>query len=377
MAYFKHALSFPPSKELGILRPFRMKKLLCALLVIVSITGRSAVLLDDTWADGDRTDTNLPEEAAWFGSLAGGNPSLAVASNALTGNVRVADNVNSRLWITHFTPAGSPVELAVGDTLKLSLDFIPRNVTASPATSRGLRIGLFNFSEPGAARVTGDAFSTGAGTGAPGTNVTGYMLNMNFAQSITINGPLQLMKRIDLATNNLMGASATFVSLGSNGGGVSGSPGFASDVPYKFEFTVRRLDAGVAVTTRFSDTNGWSMSHSLTDGANPYFKFDGFAMRPNNVADTADAFTFTRIEVEHTPYVVKITAVSFKTPTVLELRWDSLPGKTYEVHARSGLEPQYDWATIGTVGAEGSSASFEDGDVPFEIQRFYRIFQLP
>jgi hypothetical protein len=25
----------------------------------------SAVLLDDNWADADRTDTNLPEESAW------------------------------------------------------------------------------------------------------------------------------------------------------------------------------------------------------------------------------------------------------------------------------------------------------------------------
>jgi hypothetical protein len=29
------------------------------------------------------------------------------------------------------------------------------------------------------------------------------------------------------------------------------------------------------------------------------------------------------------------------------------------------------------VTADAASTSFEDGDVPFEIQRFYRIFQTP
>jgi len=353
-------------------------KNLCPLLLVfgLALSSQAAVLLDDRWDDGDRTDTNLPEESAWYASVVTGTPSLSVVTGALTGNVRIGDNVSSRLWITHFTPAGSPAELGIGDTLKVTLDFIPRNTTENPATSRGLRIGLFNFSEPGAARVTADGFSTGAGGGAPGTNVTGYMLNMNFARNFTINNPMQLMKRTDLTNINLMGATATFTALGT-GGGASGAPAFRFEAPYTFECSIRRLEGAVQFTTAFSDTNGWSASHSVTDVASPTFKFDGLAIRPNAVADTADAFTFTRLKVETIPFAVKITSIRFRTPDVLELRWDSLPGKGYEVHWRAALEGPDDWQLLATVPAQGISSSVDDGDVPYEVQRFYRVFQLP
>src|SRR5436190_1514154 len=217
--------------------------ILCSLILTfaAAFCAQSAVLLDDHWDDGDRTDTNLPEESAWFASSAFGTPTLSVASGALTGNVLMfGTNTSSRLWITHFTSAGSSVELGIGDTLKVTLVFIPTNVTASPSTTRGLRVGLFNFSEPGANRVTADGFSTGAGGGAPGTNVTGYMLNMNFAQTLTIGSPIQIMKRTDLPNINLMGATAVFTSLGS-GGGTAGGPAFRSGVVYTMELSATRL----------------------------------------------------------------------------------------------------------------------------------------
>src|SRR5687767_11056172 len=119
------------------MRPFHMKFLL--LIFGLATTAPAAVLLDDDWDDADRTDTNLPEESAWFGSMAGASPTLAVVSNALIGNVRVDANISSRLWITHFAPLGSPAELGVGDTLKLTLVFVPSNVVAASATQRGLR----------------------------------------------------------------------------------------------------------------------------------------------------------------------------------------------------------------------------------------------
>jgi hypothetical protein len=353
---------------------------LCALLLLfgLPLTGWTATLLDDDWDDGDRTDTNLPEESAWFGSVAAGTATLSAAPNALTANVRVGDNLSSRLWITHFTPAGSPVDLAPGETLKLTLDFVPRGVSTSnimSSTTRGLRFGLFNFSEPGAARVTADGFSTGTGTGAPGTNVTGYMLNMNFSQTFTINNTLQLMKRTDVTNISLMGATGAFTGLGS-GGPASDSPGFSNDVPYTLEFSIRRLTTSLQIATRFSDTNGWSVSHSVTD-PNGTFKFDGFAIRPNAVVDSAEAFTFTRLKVETIPFAFRIISAQVKPTGVFELAWESLPGKSYEVRWREGLEPGARGDVLATVPAQGTTASIEDTDTPFEAKRFYQVFQLP
>jgi hypothetical protein len=362
------------------LNTIRQLPVTLAILAALGLPGTAQVLLDDDWDDGDRTDTNLPEESAWFANNAAGSPTLSAAVGALIGNVLMFEtNTSSRLWITHFTPAGSPTELGLGDMLKITLVLTASNVTTSSSTSRGLRIGLFNFSEPGAARVSADGFSTGAGTGAPGANVTGYMLNMNFAQAFTIAAPLQIMKRTDLPNINLMGASAVYSSLGS-GGGPSEAPGFSNDVPYTLEFIVRRgSDAtmdSVDITTRFSDTNGWSIEHTATDFTTPTFRFDGFAMRPNSVADTADSFTFSQFKVERIPFSLRIISLELLAFDTV-LTFETLPGRSYEVQARAALDDANPWTTIGSVTAAGTTESVTDFDGSLHARRFYRVVQLP
>jgi len=344
------------------------------VVAIATLSSHADVLLDEDWDDGDRTDTNLPEESAWFASSVLGTPTLSASVGSLTGNVLMFDtNTSSRLWITHFTPAGTPAELAMGDTLKVTLLFTAKEVgTVSPASSRGLRIGLFNFSEPGANRAGSDGFSTGSGGSAPGVNVTGYMLNMNFSQTL-INNPLQIMKRTDLATNNLMGALAVYSSLGT-GGGPAGAPGFSNDVPYTMELCVKRLDTSVEITAKFSDTNGWSISHKVVDATNPNLRFDGFAMRPNSVVDTAQFFTFTRFQVEQIPFALRFTSIRFDTPETLTLTWDSIPNQSYQVEWRDDLENS-PWYFLGAVIATGQSTSIQDPNATW-IQRFYRVVQF-
>jgi hypothetical protein len=350
------------------------------LLSLVSIAfcgpiAAATVQLDDTWADGTREDTNLPEESAWFANNAAGSPTLFAETGALTGNVRMFEtNTSSRLWISHFTPAGGPVVLTPGETLKVTLAFRATGVSTAPATGRGLRLGLFNFSEPGAARVAADGFSTGAGTGAPGANVTGYLLNMNFAQTFTVTAPLQLMKRTDTANINLMGASGVFTAL-SSGGGPSGDPGFSSGVDYTFEFSARRLEAATELTTKFSDDSGWSISHTATDSTNPTFAFDGFAIRPNSVADTAESFTFTRFKAETIPYELRIRALRHDVLEGVVLTWDSLPGRSYQVEWRSGFSDETPWTLLETVAATGLATSYSDFLGLFETQRFYRVVE--
>ena len=352
-------------------------KILCFFIVLLLTTtfAPAAVLLDDDWNDGDRTDTNFPEESAWFASSVLGTPTLSVSTNSLTGNVLVFEtNTSSRLWITHFTPAGAPAELGLGETLKITLSFTATGVTTNPATTRGLRIGLFNFSETGAARVSADGFSTGAGGGAPGANVTGYMINMNFAQTNTINSPLQIMKRTDLPNVNLMGATAAYSSL-SSGGGILGAPAFSNDVPYTMELSVKRLDTSVEVTVMFSDTNGWSISNKVVDASNPNLRFDGFAVRPNSAADSAQSFTFTRFKAETLPFALRFTSIKFDTPEALTLTWDSIPNQAYQVEWRDDLLENSPWNFLGTVIATATSTSFQDPQATW-IQRFYRVIQF-
>ena len=377
--------------ELGKLPPFRLPltmfmkplhaiSLVAVMSLFLSLSVSGGVLLDDDWDDGDRTDTNLPEESAWYGSTAFSTNTLTAFAGGLRANVLMVDannttNASSRLWITHFTPNGSPATLAVGDTLKASLAFTVSNLATPAPTSRGFRIGLFNFSEPGAARATADGISTGAGAGAPGTNVTGYMLNMNFAESL-VNNPMQLMKRTDLATNNLMGALAVFSSFGTGGG--APEHGFRNGELYKFEFIVKRLETAVEITTRFSDTNGWTVSHTVTDPNNPYLSFDGFAIRPNAVADTAQAFTFTEFKVEQLPFEVRITSWQLLPPfNDVSISFPTLRGKTYQALSRASLTSGGDWDPVGdVVTGDGQVATVVDTNTGFD-ERYYRVLQQP
>jgi len=359
------------------LLPYILPVLFLVLTMGSVPSASGAVLVEDSWADGTRDDTNLPEESAWFANNAAGSPTLSATTGSLTGNVLMFEtNTSSRLWITHFTPPGSPVTLAPGETLKVTLVFRANNVTTSSTTSRGLRIGLFNFSEPGAARVSGDGFSTGAGGGAPGANVTGYILNMNFAQTFT-TAPLQIMKRTDTFNINLMGASAVFTALGNNGGGAANEPGFSNGAEYTLEFLARRLEGATQITTRFSNAAGWSISHTITDATNPTFSFDGFALRPNSVPDTADSFTFTRFKAEVIPYELRISSVRVDLIDGVVVTWDSLPGRNYEIESRSGFADDTPWAPLGTATATESSTSFTDFLGLFETRRFYRVTELP
>jgi hypothetical protein len=343
----------------------------------LSLPCSGAVLLDDDWDDGDRTDTNLPEESAWYANNTGtpATPTLSAAAGSLTGNVKMFEtNTSSRLWITHFTPAGSPVELGLKDLLKVTLVFTPSNVAALSAATRGLRIGLFNFSEPGAARVSADGFSTGGGGGAPGANVTGYILNMNFGQILT-NSPLEIMKRTGTTDINLMGASGIFTRLGV-GGGDAGAPGFSNGVTYTMEFSIKRNPSSVEITTTFSDTNGWSITQTASDFSNPTFRFDGFAMRPNSVADSADAFIFTRFKAETFPFTPRITSILVPGFDA-QINWETLPNRMYQLEARDTFAPDDSWALLHSVTATGESESFTDQDATSREQRFYRVVQLP
>jgi len=357
--------------------PLRLSFVLSSLFLLAATGSAQMMILDDTWSDGDRTDTALPDESAWFASSFANTPTLSAAPGLLTGHVRMFEtNTSSRLWITHFTPAGAPVELADGETLKVSLDFRALGVTTSNATSRGLRVGLFNFSETGAARVTGDGFSTGSGGGAPGANVTGYLLNQNFGQRITVNNPIQIMKRTDTANINLMGASGVFTAL-SSGGGPSDEPGFRNDVPYLLEFSVKRSGSSAEITCRFSDNAVWNIQHTAIDPAAPNFRFDGLAFRPNSVTDTADAFHFSRCRAEVIPFQLRVLRIEYPTLMGARVTWSALPGKTYQVEWRPSLDAGSSWMALTTVIAAGTVEFYDDPEAFLNTEGFYRVVQLP
>lgn len=126
-------------------------RFLALLSVALGTAGlaRATVLLNDTFADGDRTTQNLPASAAFYQGGSSVNQSLDVVSQTLQYSF---DNTSGQLgqYVVYFTAEGSPVSLNVGDKLSVSLTFSGDQIVNG---ADSLRIGLF---DSGGSRVSAD-----------------------------------------------------------------------------------------------------------------------------------------------------------------------------------------------------------------------------
>src|SRR5579859_6034073 len=114
-----------------------MKHLFRSFLVIAAMVGiampsQAVVILDDTWADGNRSNTSLPTNAAWYASSGS-------ALTATTGSMTLTIGGSAVLAVSYFTTnAANPVQLTVGDTLLTTITFTFNGVAAAN-TSQGFR----------------------------------------------------------------------------------------------------------------------------------------------------------------------------------------------------------------------------------------------
>lgn len=279
------------------------------LTVKPAIPSRAGLVLSDTWTNDLSANTPpvATNNSVWFASSAG---SLYVEPATAT-LVAAPLSGSSTLWLGYFTEdTNQPVHLAVGSMLKATLRFKAAGI--SP-TGGNLRIGLYDYAD-GGTRVDRDAF--GSGSAGNGQDVRGYMLGLNFSSSFSANAPLTLYARKALESGNLMGSTGDYQSLGSGPAGLplSGAPAFAEDTWYTLEFSVERTDTvGVVVGVSISggDTN-WT--HTVSDSAYNYHRFDAFGIRPNTQETTATWFEISEFKVE-----VVETAAPPPTPIPLSI----------------------------------------------------------
>src|SRR5207244_1665461 len=91
---------------------------LTAFMALVSACP-GALIVDDTWADGTRTNQNMPTDSAWFTS----QPALMSAATGRMSVTNRPDNSSCNFY-TYFTTNGSVVQLAnVGDALTAEISF--------------------------------------------------------------------------------------------------------------------------------------------------------------------------------------------------------------------------------------------------------------
>jgi hypothetical protein len=278
------------------MKPYKLIVGFLAITFGVVSSGFAGVVLDDTWADGTRTDQNLPTESAWYSSSGG-------SLTATTGSMSLAVPSGAIFAVTYFTTnAAVPISLNVGDTLQATIGLTFSGVAAQNS-SQGFRLGLFDFADSTLSpkRVTSDGSLSG--NNGLGNGVQGYALFQNMGTAFNSSNPMGILKRTNLADSGLLGTSGDWTSLTNGPGSTSGFPGFASGTNYVLQLTLQRTGTNsLTFTISWLNTgNGATLSTSVTDSNATSFNFDGIALRPSGAGSAASTITFKEVKVELIP----------------------------------------------------------------------------
>lgn len=270
----------------------RTSLLWVTVFLVMSGFSYGVVLLDDTFADASRAETNLPNESAvWVGS-----PEDVVMG---TGSLAYTQTTSShKLW-TYFTPDGSPVSLGVGEQLIATIGFTPRE-TLYDTTSKNFRFGLFY--DPTDAQSLSDFNSDSGGTGDPWADSTGYAVHFPLSSGSSSSNA-SIGKRITGLSTSLLGSGSAYPGITSGGDKFT----VTLDTLYTITLALDRIAADqMQVTFTIADADGVISTNSILDdgtfgGYNVpvYTQFDQLFFRFSKAEGTADVLDFSSIKIEH------------------------------------------------------------------------------
>lgn len=267
-------------------------------LVAPALSAQSSTLLEDTFADGDRTTQNLPASLAWYAPGAAVS-TISVRNNSLT---LVANDNDRLLW--GYLPAQS---LAVGDSLVVTVDFSFSRL--HPAAAGAFKIAL--CSTHGVAPKRAD--------GGPPTG--GYQGYASFTNPGDATAGTRLRKRSGPAAGN---STATILELtdgatdvvwatfGANRTGLAGA--LQANTPYTKTLRITRtgVDAARVTTTISGGTLAANNTLSETDTAGIVTSFDTVAIGAAETVQAGD-LTIRRIQIVHELNTSRLTNLSILT----------------------------------------------------------------
>ena len=215
----------------------KLRVLLTLLLLTLARAGAQSVVVNDTFADGERATQNPPGSLAWYHNTT--TPAnLAVRNGAL--DVVVANDVRT-VWA--YFPA---VALNVGDSLTLSLDF---SVTANADSGFRLALGYTNGVPPQLSDVRA----------GPTGNYLGYHINRT--SIFKRDGPFASAPTSSLLDSLGSGATAIWLTRANNP--ALGGP-TAANTPYTAVLKITRTGSDTALVTSNYSGAGLSTSSNLT-----------------------------------------------------------------------------------------------------------------
>ena len=342
-----------------------------ATVAIFSQASHATVLVDDVWADGSRSNPPFSvSNSIWYASTSSAGTNLITATNSMN---FLMFGANARMIMTYFTPTNTAQALAVGDTLKTTLVFTPTGVAPTNG-SQGFRIALVNYG--GTNRVGADGFST---SGANGSGVTGYMLNVNFGMNFGITRPIDTRQRTNITSTDLLGSLAVYERLTNGPVVVVGDPGFSNGVPYTLVFTAYRSNAtDLVLTASFTGAN-LAITNTAVDTLDATVSFDALAVRLDDITHTATNFSFSQYKVELTSGTTQVlpgfTGI-VRTGNDAGLSYTGAVGQAYRLWSSTNvtLSPVTNtWTSLTNGSFAGGTNLFNDLGGATSPQRFYII----
>lgn len=202
----------------------------------LTASARAAVVVNDSWADGGRTNGADAQDANWWGSTS------ASAIEVSTNNLGLISGTSGRGIHGTFAPQA----LAVGDRLTVTFTFTtPATVTTAGTTSSNFRIGLFNRSNNAA--LEADLTASSGSPNALYNPLSGYMMdydvntseaNINFREKDPVPG----------TTGQLLSTTTGYVGLGGGGDVYS----FLPNTQYTGVYSIERTADGVTLAGSIS-----------------------------------------------------------------------------------------------------------------------------
>jgi hypothetical protein len=253
-------------------------------------TGLDSYPASPTYSEmGVDSNSSSDLESAWFWGGAGTLDPVG-AGGPERGNL-TGTGASSASWTTYFTPEGSEVNLALGESLKITWVFTLSGVNAGN-TSQNFRLAVVNT--PGAARLTVD--------GAPGSAAyTGYSMFMNMGPTMGNGNSFQL-REFGVASGALLSSSGNWTAL--TNGVASGSTGYAAATTYTYTMVLSRVASGLDIVSTMSGgsvggTGTMTDSYLDTTPNGGSYAFDTFSLRPSGESTTASIFDTSLFKVEY------------------------------------------------------------------------------
>ena len=279
--------------------------LLLGILFAMTSTAKAALIVDDSWADGGRTDGADPLDTNWWSSTSNTGNSIEVSA----GSLGMISGTSGR-GIHGTFPAQNLT--SVGDTLKATFTFTTPATVGSAAAS--FKVGLFSMAA-GSVNLAADINASSSSPNAIYNPVPGYWMDYDVktgAPAGTENITFREKDPVPGTGGVLLAAAGDFKNAAANGFPATVSGGnayvFAPNTTYTGTFSITKsaggldlsgsLSQGASLLSTFTMSSDSSPSTTSFDVLGFHANSNVFGSTTSNAAGADNGIDFSNIKIE-------------------------------------------------------------------------------